>query len=116
MFSQRRFDRVKRSQLVNHMRQYFVWESGFAAIPQLFRYKSVLIVFLAISNISLSTVPFINVFLGYRLVDLLTLDSKTSRRDKNGGIVRLPITSKISIIALEKAAFVIKAKPRAKPG
>ena len=70
---QRRFDRVKRSQLVNHERPYFVWESDFAAVPLFFHYKSVLIVFLAISNISSSTVPSTNVFLGYRLVDLLDL-------------------------------------------
>ena len=32
---------------------------------------------------------------------------------QNGGIVRSPITSKMFTIALEKVAFVIKAKPGA---
>ena len=34
-----------------------------------------------------------------------------SRRSEDGGIVRSPISSKTSTIALEKAALVIRAKP-----
>ena len=44
--------------------------TGFAAVPQLVCYKSVLYVFLAVSNTSSSTAPFMNDFLGYRLADL----------------------------------------------
>ena len=47
--NQRRFDRVKRSPLVNHVRPYLVWESGFAPV---FHYKSPD----HVSNTSLSTV------------------------------------------------------------
>ena len=57
---QRRFNRVKRSQLANHVLLYFVWESSVAAVPRLFRYKSILILFFAMSNISSSTVPFMS--------------------------------------------------------
>ena len=61
--SQRRFDRDKWSQSANHVHLYFVWESGFTVVPQLFCYESVLIVFFAISNTNSSTVPFMNGFL-----------------------------------------------------
>ena len=64
---------VKRSQSANHVRLYFVWESGFTVVPQLFCYESVLIVFFTVSNtsLSLSTVPFMNDSLGYHVADLI---------------------------------------------
>ena len=52
------------------------------------RYKSVPIVFLAISNISSSTVPSTNIFLSYNLADLFDLG-------QNGGIVGSLITSQM---------------------
>ena len=68
---------VKRSQPANHMCLYFVWESGFTVVPQLLCYESVLIVFFAVSNTSLSTVPFMNDFLGYHLADLIDIGWST---------------------------------------
>ena len=47
--------------------------NGFSAVPQLFCNESVLYVFFAVSNTSLSTVPFMNNFLGYDLADLFDL-------------------------------------------
>ena len=47
--------------------------TGFATVPQLFCNESVLYMFFAVSNTSLSTVPFMNDFLGYDLDDLFDL-------------------------------------------
>ena len=44
--------------------------TGFTAVPQLFSNESVLYMFFAVSNASLSNVPFMNNFLGYHLADL----------------------------------------------
>ena len=69
------FNRVKRSQLANHVSPYFCLGVWFAAVPQLFRFKRVLIAYLTL--------------VCYYLADLF--DSKASLRIENGGIIRLPV-------------------------
>ena len=103
VWHQRRFDRVKRSQLANHVHPC---ELDIAAVPQLFHYESVQIVPFALSNTSSSTVAFTNDILDYTC---LTCESEASQRSENGGIIRLPITFRTSTVALEKVAFVFKA-------
>ena len=59
MYTQRRFDGVKRSKWANHVRPYFCIQvygcTGFVAVPQLFCNESDLYVFFAVSNASSST-------------------------------------------------------------
>ena len=69
----RRFDRVKRSQLADHVRPYFCMGVLVSPLyPSCFA-TSVLYVFFSVSNTSSNTVPFMNDFLGYDLADLFDL-------------------------------------------
>ena len=96
--SQRRFNRDKWSQSANHVHLYFVWESGFTVVPQLFCYESVLIVFFAAPNTNSSTVPFMNGFLGYHLADLIDLG--WSRQ-----------TEQVKMVALQSYRLVLRPLP-----
>ena len=60
---QRKFDRVKRSQLPNHVLPYVcIGSTDYTAVPQFSCYESVSIMFFVVSNTSLSPVSFINDF------------------------------------------------------
>ena len=70
---QRRFDRVKRSQLADHMHPYFCMGVLVSLLyPSCFATK-VSCMFFVVSNTSSNTVPFMNDFIGYDLADLFDL-------------------------------------------